>query len=45
MSGRHPTLGDPAALQNAKAAAAGAAAAPGATGVYGNPKVKVLGGS
>jgi hypothetical protein len=47
MSGRHPTLGDPASLQNAKAAAAGAAAAavPGASGVYGNPKVKVLGGS
>jgi twitching motility protein PilJ len=45
MSGRHPTLGDPAALQNAKAAGVAAAPAPGAAGVYGNPKVKVLGGS
>jgi ABC-type transporter Mla subunit MlaD len=47
MSGRHRTLPDPAATQSAKSAAGGAPApaAPGATGAYANPKVKVLGGS
>jgi twitching motility protein PilJ len=47
MSGRHRTLPDPAATQNSKSAITGApaAASPGATGAYPNPKIKVLGGS
>jgi twitching motility protein PilJ len=47
MSGRHRTLPDTAATQSTKAAAAPVSppAAPSATGVYPNPKVKVLGGS
>jgi len=47
MSGRHRTLPDTAATQSVRPAAGGtsAPAAPGATGAYANPKVKVLGGS
>jgi hypothetical protein len=47
MSGRHRTLPDAAATQSTKAPSApvSAPAAPSATGVYPNPKVKVLGGS
>jgi hypothetical protein len=47
MSGRHRTLPDTAATQSVRPAAGGASApaAPGATGAYANPKVKVLGGS
>jgi hypothetical protein len=47
MSGRHRTLPDAAATQTTKAPAAPVStpAAPSATGVYPNPKVKVLGGS
>jgi twitching motility protein PilJ len=46
MSGRHRTLPDPAATQSARSVAGvSPPAAPGATGAYANPKVKVLGGS
>jgi twitching motility protein PilJ len=44
MSGRHPTLGEPAPLPNAKSGTSPAAPS-GPAGPFGNPKVKVLGGS